>query len=1034
MATTKSTVLTITAMAAFAACAQAQSAPARGRIHEPIDNARRVRLAGQTHPLAQPRFDRGPAPNSLPMNHMLLLLKRSPEQETELAQLLEDFGDTSSPQHGKWLTPEEFGRRFGVSDQDLQTVTAWLQSNGFQVDGVGKGRMTVEFSGTAAGVRTAFGAEIRRYSVRGVSHWANASDPTIPEALAPVVAGFASLNDFHSVPQIQTWEGPVAMGAAASPLTTFGGGAHALSPADYSVIYNIRPLYQSAVNGAGSTIAVLGRSNINTQDVADFRSYFGLPANAPQIVINGADPGIVSSGEQMEATLDTTWAGAIAPNAAVKLVISASTNTTDGVFLSEQYAIDNNLADVITSSFGSCEAQNSGAASYINSLAQQAAAQGMTFLVAAGDSGSAGCDNASTETTARYGTSVNLMASTPYTTAVGGTQFNDVSNPSQYWSATNGAGQGSALSYIPEAVWNQSCASGAAGCSTAGIWAGGGGPSAIFSKPSWQSGVAGIPADGRRDLPDVSLTASSHDPYLVCVNGSCRNGSFYAVSGTSAAAPSFAGIMALAKQRAGSRLGLVNPVLYRVAAGQSASQCNASGTPASSCAFYDVTSGNNAVPGEASYGTSSATYPATAGYDVATGLGSVNAYNLVGAWGSTTTLAATTTTLTISPATIPSGTTATVSIRVAERSGSGTPTGTVSLVTSGGKTVASLTLSGGSVVANVGNWPAGSYTVIARYSGDSSNAGSDSASVAVTAGSATASLSATAVSFGSVAVGSTTSKAVTLTNSGSAALSGIAVSVSGANAADFTQTNNCGTSIAAGANCAITVTFRPSAAGARSATLNVATGAGALTASLSGSGAAASAPTLTPSTVAFGTVSVGSTSANQTLTLANPSAVSLTGVALTLGGTNPGDFGGSTNCGSTLAAGASCSVILYFNPTAGGARSATLNVATSAGPLSAALSGSGATTTSSTYTVTAPATAAAGGAMTVSWTAPAGHAANDFIGLYSSTAGYWYQSTGTATSGTFTVPVPYTPGTYFVRYVRGDTWTVAAQTPDITVQ
>src|SRR5262249_28326454 len=270
------------------------------------------------------------------------------------------------------------------------------------------------------------------------------------------------------------------------------------------------------------------------------------------------------------------------------------------------------------------------------------AAQGITYVVASGDSGSAGCDDPNSQPAATHGLSVNLLAATPYTVAVGGTIFNENGRNSSYWKSTNDqATLESAISYIPENVWNESCALGQSGCSKPNIWAGGGGASKFFTKPSWQTGVAGIPADGFRDLPDVSLTAAAHDPYLLCIRGSCipdAQGriSFAGVSGTSAAAPAFAGIMALVGNKTGERQGQTNFVLYRLAAAEDLSQFNGSSTalPASTCVFNDVTAGNNAVPGEANYGSASATYPSGKGFDRATGLGSVNVTNLINQWSS----------------------------------------------------------------------------------------------------------------------------------------------------------------------------------------------------------------------------------------------------------------------------------------------------------------------------------------------------------------------------------------------------------------
>ncbi len=337
--------------------------------------------------------------------------------------------------------------------------------------------------------------------------------------------------------------------------------------------------------------------------------------------------------------LDTSWSGAIAPAAAVKLVVSASTNTTDGVDLSEEYIIDNNLADVMTESYGDCEANYKNTeAQFYSSLAAQAAAEGITYTVAAGDSGAEGCDDPGSETVATGAISVNVLASTPYNVAVGGTQLNEGGNYSAYWGGSNNADGSSALTYIPEDVWNESCTAAACGAN-ASIYAGSGGRSTIFAKPSWQTGVTGIPADGARDLPDIAMTSASHDYYLICLDGSCtekRGGAYFSgVSGTSAPTPSFAGIMALIVQYTGARQGQANYKLYKLASGESLAACNASNTsalPASGCIFNDVTSGNNAVPGQLGYGTSGADYSAGVGYDLASGLGSVNVRNLVFDW------------------------------------------------------------------------------------------------------------------------------------------------------------------------------------------------------------------------------------------------------------------------------------------------------------------------------------------------------------------------------------------------------------------
>lgn len=621
-------------------------APAHGYAAQPeqriageINNGILTKLSGNVHPLANSQYDQGVAPSDLPMDRMVLVLTRTASQQAALDSLLKSQQGPASPEYHHWLTPHQFGQLFGAADADIQQITSWLQSEGFSIDHVANSKSFIQFSGTAGQVQQAFHTQIHKYVVNGISHWANATDPQIPAALSSVIAGVATLYDFAKKPQlVKSPQAFTALAASGKKPQFTSNGSYALAPADFATIYNISPLYQSGINGSGTTIAVVARTNINTSDISSFRSNFGLPANPPQIIVNGPNPGDLGGDEEAEAVLDTSWAGAVATNATIDLVVSASTNSSDGVDLSEMYIIDNNLADIMTESFGDCEANYTAAeGAAISALAQQAAAQGITYTVAAGDSGAEGCDDP-TERQATGPLSVNILSSTPYTIAVGGTMFNENGNYSAYWSSTNGTNNESALSYIPEDVWNESCTVQQCGRSNAGLWAGGGGVSTLFSKPTWQ--VALTPADGARDVPDVALTAAGHDAYLLCLDGSCTPNAtgeitFDGYSGTSAATPSFAGIMALVVQQTGSRQGQADPTLYTLAAQEDFASCNASNTsglPASSCVFNDVTSGNNAVPGEANYGTSSADYQAGVGYDLATGLGSVNATNLVYAW------------------------------------------------------------------------------------------------------------------------------------------------------------------------------------------------------------------------------------------------------------------------------------------------------------------------------------------------------------------------------------------------------------------
>ena len=577
------------------------------RVQRVIDDSATVLRPGNRHPLARAEFDAGIAPADAHMDRMILLLQPDQAQTEALEALLEAQQDRQSPEYQRWLTAEDFGQRFGVSDSDLQQIVQWLASHGFQVEPPAAARRQIVFSGTAGQVQTAFHTEVHIYNVNGRRHYANALDPQIPEALAEVVAGVVSLHDFHSAPAHRL-AGQVP---GASPNFN-SGGSHYMAPADFATIYDLAGLYSQSINGTGQSVAVAGRSNLKLSDVQSFRSQFGLPVNNPTVVLNGSDPGVIAGGEQGEATLDVEWAGANAQNASVQFVVSASTSASDGIALSSQYIVNHNLAPVMTLSFGSCEAGLGASGNqFWYSLWQQAAAQGMSVFVSAGDSGVAGCDDPSSGT-ATGGAGVNGLCSSPYSTCVGGTQFADTANPGAYWSASSSSSTyASALSYIPEAAWNQSGA--ASGGSQ--LWASGGGASQIYAKPSWQAGP-GVPADGHRDVPDLSLSASTHDGYLVLMNGG-----LYAYGGTSAPTPSIAGLMALAVQKAGKPLGNANPGLYALATAQ------ASGGAA---VFHDITGGNNSVPGQTGFN-------AGAGYDRASGLGSVDATQLVNHWGGGTT-------------------------------------------------------------------------------------------------------------------------------------------------------------------------------------------------------------------------------------------------------------------------------------------------------------------------------------------------------------------------------------------------------------
>ena len=786
--------------------AQAQPAP-RSRILQPVDDARVTALSGNTHPLARPEFDQGALADGSPLNHIVLLLQRSPEQETALQQLIDQQQDKSSSAFHQWLTPEAFGSAYGPSDRDISLVTSWLSSHGFTGIHINSARTHIDFSGTAGQVHSAFRTAMHRYAINGREHFANASDPAIPVALAPVVAGIASLNNFprraahHQASNLHHATNATTQSPAFT-LTDGGQPAYGLTPYDFATIYNVLPLWNAStpIDGTGQTIAIVGQTDINPADFVNFRKLFNLPLGNTatptgtqylNIIYNGANPGVLPTDEG-EADIDTQWSAAVAKGATIDYVVSQSTEVMQGTDLSAIYIVDNNLAPVMSYSYGQCELYlgTSGNAFYKN-LWQQAAAQGITVLVSSGDSGSAGCDNSGIPG-ASGGIAVNGLSSTPYNISVGGTDFYMPNSGTAYWNTSNDpATQASARGYIPEVPWNESCANPVFGtqhnfygqtpeqiCNTGNaasegllsVVGGGGGPSSCtqsngsspsscrggYPKPSWQTGT-GVPADKVRDVPDVSLFASAGffgAFYIVCQQSTNSDGQpcslnppvydFAGYGGTSVSSPAFAGILALVNQKTGNRQGNANYVLYSLASQQnrSGTACNsATGAPAAGCIFNDITTGSIAMPcdkgtpnctvaNSADYFGVLSGYSTNAGYDLASGLGSVNAANLVSDWSSAN-FVASATTLTLSQSTITHGSQVQASVKVSAIAG--TPTGNVSInALAANGSLQSGTLQNGSYSASIGTFPGGAYSVQAHYAGDSNYAPSDSNALTLT--------------------------------------------------------------------------------------------------------------------------------------------------------------------------------------------------------------------------------------------------------------------------------------------------------------
>ena len=673
---------------------------ARPLITSAINESSRVTLVGNTHPDAVAKNDLGRVPDGFAMQHLHLLLRRPAEQEAALESYIQDLQTPGSATYHQWLTAEQFGDRYGLAKSDSDTIIRWLQGHGFTVNVRYASGVLIDFSGTAGMVREAFQTEIHRLQVNGESHISNMHDPQIPAALAPAIIGVTSLNDFK----------PHKMYKSRSLYTVPINGItyYAVVPGDLATIYNLNPLFAEGTSGKGQTVVVVEDADASSSDWNTFRQTFGLtsftngkftqvhPETAKSH--NCIDPGL--NGDSDEASLDVQWASAAAPNATIELASCADT-TTFGGLIAVQNLLNGKSAppSIVSMSYGTCEAGTQAAlkASF-NSAFQQAVSEGVSVFVSAGDAAAAECDRP--YESAFHGINVTGWGETPYNVSVGGTDFGDsfLGENSAYWSATNSPTFESALSYVPEIPWNDSCASvlistiegystpyGADGfCNSAtgsnflNTIGGGGGPSECatgspstygvvggtckgYAKPSWQK-LVGNPKDGVRDVPDVSLFAANGvwgHFYVFCDTtggGSCSGApvDWSGGGGTSFSSPILAGMQALVNQKVGGRQGNPNVVYYALANNEygksGKSSCNSTlGNGANSdCVFYDVTLGdmdvnchgtvNCYIPSgaEGVLSTSDSSYkPAygtTTGWDFATGIGTVNAYNLVHKW------------------------------------------------------------------------------------------------------------------------------------------------------------------------------------------------------------------------------------------------------------------------------------------------------------------------------------------------------------------------------------------------------------------
>ena len=773
----------------IAVCLPAAGAAPTARITAEVSSSQMTPLKPSQRAAALAPYDMGKLPATTKLQGMSIHFNRTPAQEADLQALMAAQQNPSSPQFHQWLTPEQFGARFGMSDADIAKVQTWLEQQGFSIDSVARGKTTIRFSGTIGQANAAFATEIHSYSIStrtGVQkHFAPSTTLSVPAAIAGVVESIANLDDFRPKPK-------VIFNSKARPTPHFSGfdGSIFFAPGDIAMQYDINADYNSGFTGTGQTIAVVGQSEVAVSDVEAFQNAAGLPIKDPNLVlVPGTGSPAVSQGDEAESDLDMEWAGAVAKGATISLVYTGDQSNL-GAFDAIEYAIDWRIANIVSSSYGTCEADLDGFS--LETSFDQAVTQGQTVMSAAGDNGSTDCFQLTNPlTSAEEALGVDYPGSSPNVTSVGGTQI-ALSNTAYetqgdgYWSTASNTADTitSLLKPVPEQAWNEDTT-----CvqfvneGGSPICAGGGGASSLFAKPSWQTGVPGIPSDKKRDVPDIALAASIYNPgYVFCSSdqsawqsdqvASCNSGfrdaasgELTAAGGTSFATPIFASMVAILNQQLNytAGQGLVNPTLYKLASNSAtySTAFNDIGAIAGSSNACDA-SGYCSSQGESGYAT-------TAGYDLATGLGTINLSALAGAWpvftgtvlvASTTSISATNTAPTVN-------TSDSFTISVTSESGGTVPGGTFKLSVDGGTAVSETLTANGTFIYSTSFATAGPHTVLAEYGGDATNApstGSITVNVSgTTSGSGSFKLAATNLT---VSQGSSGTSTITVTPAG----------------------------------------------------------------------------------------------------------------------------------------------------------------------------------------------------------------------------------------------------------------------------
>jgi len=822
-------IVSAIAFAIFCAgCVFLHAQTAGNRISQEVSSGSLAALPGTVNPRAKAQYDIGRTNASTRLSGITMHFKLSAKQQVELDELVKEQQTPGSANYHKWLTPAEYASRFGLSDSDIAEVKTWLETQGFTIVRVSNSHNSISFSGTVAQVEAAFQTQIHNYQIGSEKHFTNSTQLAIPAALSGVVQSVRNLDDFRPKPRVRfhTQQMSVASSGTKPNFTSGQTDNHYLQPGDVAVIYDIKAAYNAGYTGSGQSIAIVGQSEINVSDIEDFENAAGLSVKDPTVVlVPDSGSAAYSPDNQAESDLDLEYSGGIAKGATIYFVYVGD-NANYSVWDALQYAVDTEIAPIISMSYGTCEPDlSSSDYSTYESTLKQGASQGQSIIVAAGDDGSEACYDDGTYNTAL---AVDYPASSAYVTGVGGTEFpaNDVSSSNTtYWESASGSDvTTSALSYIPEQVWNDDS-------SSYGLSSGGGGTSTLTTRPSWQTGVTGIStapdySKGYRLVPDISLDSSPNNAgYLYCTSditawtagqaASCNDGfrdsstgDLTVAGGTSFAAPIFAGMLAVINEKENSTgQGLITSTLYTLASSSSTY----------SSTFHDITSGGNECTAGSTYCSSSgeSQYYATTGYDEASGLGSVDLYNLLTSWSSTSSsdLKATTTALSAATSTASSGASDTITITVSPQSSSitTTPTGTLTIVVDGTTETSSLALSNASATYSFSSTTSGAHVINATYSGDStfaSSTGSVTVDVGGSSGTSTSgsfTLSATNVT---VSQGSSGTSTITVTSKNSyAGKVGFTLSTTSSSLEDYGCYDVSDVSVSANSTAATTLTL-----------------------------------------------------------------------------------------------------------------------------------------------------------------------------------------------------------------------------------